>query len=218
MAESKEVKEHVIVLHGLALNRWWTAGLAESLKRAGYEVHNVSYPSRRRSFEALVDIFLKPLVDSIPGEKVHFAVHSMGGLLVRLYAKKYGVGRIGRVVMLGTPNKGSEVADFLRGLGLFKWYFGATGINLGTAAECLPGSLGPVGFECGVIAGTNHWFHFPTSFVARLPRPCDGIVSVESTRVDGMKAHVTCWADHSLMVWHPAVWKLTASFLREGRF
>ncbi len=212
------MKEHVIVLHGLALNKWWTAGLAHKLDTAGYNVHNISYPSREQGFEGLVDAFILPLVNAIPAEKIHFVVHSMGGILVRLYAKKYGAARIGRVVMLGTPNHGSEVADYLRDVGIFKWYFGSTGQSLGTTKSDLPASLGPVPFECGVIAGTNHWLHFPTGPLAGLSKPNDGIVSVESTKVEGMKDHITLSLDHSLMVWSPTVWKQAVSFLKNGRF
>ena len=211
-------KEHVVVLHGLALNRTWTMGLARSLKRAGYVVHNVSYPTRHQTFEALADEFLAPLVQGIPGDKVHFVVHSMGGLIVRLYAQRHGAQRIGRVVMLGTPNSGSQVADLLRNVGLFKWYFGTAGQCLGTQEQDLPSKLGPVPFECGVIAGTCSWLHFPIAQIAKIPVPNDGIVSVESSKVAGMKDHATVWADHSMMVWSPEVWRLAVSFLQDGRF
>jgi pimeloyl-ACP methyl ester carboxylesterase len=211
------MKEHVIVLHGLALNRWWTTGLAHTLEKEGYAVHNTSYPSRT-GFESIADTFLKPLIDSIPGEKVHFVVHSMGGLLVRLYAKKYGAARIGRVVMLGTPNHGSQVADALRDFGPFSWYFGSTGRDLCTDDAALHAGLGPVPFECGVIAGDCQWLHFPASLTAGIPGANDGIVSVESTKVEGMKDHITLWLDHSLMVWSPKAWAQVKAFLKSGRF
>src|SRR6185503_16017815 len=93
----RKMADHVIILHGLALNRLWMSGLAHSLKRRGYVVHNVTYPTLRLGFEDILEEHIKPLIDSIPGEKVDFAVHSMGGLLMRLYAQKYGTTRIGRV-------------------------------------------------------------------------------------------------------------------------
>jgi triacylglycerol lipase len=221
MAEAgqENMTKTAVVLHGLALNKWWTTGLAHSLEKDGYTVHNVSYPTRRKGFPLIVDEVIKPLIDGLPGGKVDFAVHSMGGLLLRIYAKKYGAGRIGRVVMLGTPNKGSEVADFLRDSGVFKWYFGdETGACLGTGCDDLPATLGPVPFECGVIAGDNAWFHFPMGALSNLAKPSDGVVSVESTKVEGMKDHVTLWLDHTLMVWSPKAWELTARFLRTGSF
>jgi triacylglycerol lipase len=211
-------RRHVVVLHGLAMNRLFMSGIAAHLERQGFAAHNVSYPSRAKSFESLVDEHLAPLVEGIDAPAVDFVAHSMGGLLVRLYAQKYGAAKIGRVVMIGTPNRGSEVADFIRRWQAFHWYFGAAGESLCTGNAGLHAALPPVPFECGVIAGDNHWLHVTTNFIVDVPRPHDGIVSVESTKVEGMKDHVTVFADHSLMVWSPRVWKLAAQFLDKGSF
>lgn len=207
----------VIVLHGIAMNRGWMAGMARHLKAGGYRVHSVSYPSRDKGFDALVDEHIAPLVDKIGG-KVNFVTHSMGGILVRRYAQKYGAEKIGRVVMIGTPNRGSEVADFLRHKSLYKWYFGEAGQGLGTSPGDVHASLPPIDFDCGVIAGENHYLHFPASYIVDIPRPNDGLVSVESTKVEGLRDHVTVFGDHSLLVWMPSVWKLTLHFLDTGRF
>jgi len=152
------------------------------------------------------------------GGKVDFVVHSMGGILVRRYAQKYGAEHIGRVVMIGTPNRGSEVADYLRHNPVFKWYFGTAGQGLGTTAADIHAALPPVDFDCGVIAGDNHYIHFPASYIVDIPRPNDGIVSVASTKVEGLADHVTVFGDHSLMVWMPSVWKLALQFLQTGKF
>lgn len=209
--------ETVIVLHGLGLNKYWMSGLAWSLKRHGYNVRNISYSSRQ-PFERIVDETVAALVNSQTAEKIHFAAHSMGGLLVRRYAEKYGTSRIGRVVMLGTPNHGSEAADFFYSWPLYRWLFRGTGEELVTGENGVAARLGPVTFECGVIAGNNHWFHFPAQLLFTLPKPNDGLVSVASTRIEGMKDHITLWLDHSLMVWHPVVWRQVPAFLKNGVF
>lgn len=210
--------KHVIVLHGLALDRLWMMGVARKLSSAGYTVHNISYPSRHKDFVAIVDDHIVPLIRALGVEKVDFVAHSMGGILVRIYAEHYGTANIGRVVMLGTPNHGSEAADYLKDVALFKWYFGYAGQNLGTSDKDMPAHLGPVKFECGVIAGSCHWCHFPTPFIVGMPRPNDGIVAVESTKVEGMKDHIVLNVDHSLMVWSPEVWRQAVTFLETGSF
>lgn len=210
--------EPVIVLHGLGLNKYWMSGIAWSLKRHGYDVRNISYSSRR-PFERIIDETIKTLVDTLPKEKVHFVAHSMGGLLVRRYAEKYGTVSIGRVVMLGTPNHGSEVADFFYSWTLYRWLFKGTGEELVTGKKGISSRLGPVTFECGVIAGDNHWLHFLSQFIFKnLPKPNDGLVSVASTRIEGMKDHIVLQFDHSLMVWYPSVWRQTLGFLKGGAF
>jgi triacylglycerol lipase len=208
----------VILLHGLWLDSFWMSGLSSSLARKGFAPHSLSYPSRDKTFARLVDEHLKPMIDIMPKGKIDFAAHSMGGLLVRLYARKYGTKRIGRVVMLGTPNNGSEMADSLRGLKAYQWYFGPAGQDLATAAAGFYDDLGPATFDCGVIAGTGGWMTPLTSLIANIPHPHDGLVSVASTRLDGMRGHVTLPVDHSMMVWDPAVWQLTQKFLDTGKF
>jgi len=213
----------VLVLHGITMNRQFMSGIAGHLKRKGREVINISYPSRAKSFEDLCDEFVVPAVNAALAKsasgKFDAVVHSMGGLLLRLYAEKYGADKIGRAVMIATPNHGSEVADYLRPRRVYKWYHGAAGQNLGTTKEDMPGRLkDKIEFDCGVIAGNNRWFHAPTTLLAKIPVPNDGIVSVASTKINGMKDHVEVWGDHTLMCWMPSVWKLASTYLATGKF
>jgi len=120
------------------------------------------------------------------------------------------------VVMMGTPNHGSEVADFLHDWPVFKQLFGYSGQNLGTHDTSLD-KLPPVNFECGVIAASSH-LQLPTGYVAGIPKPNDGVVSVASTKVEGMKDHTVISAEHSQMVWSPKAWKLAVKFLETGIF
>ena len=55
--------------------------------------------------------------------------------------------------MLAPPSQGSEVVDRLGGIFLYKWINGPAGLQLGTGPDSLPNRLGPVNFECGVLAG-----------------------------------------------------------------
>jgi pimeloyl-ACP methyl ester carboxylesterase len=211
-------RNHVVVLHGLGMNRFWMAGISGHLKKQGLNVHSISYPSRGESFETLVDAFVVPAVNAVPGHKVDFVVHSMGGILVRLYALRHGAARIGRVVMLATPNKGSEVAEAARGWPVLAWFGGAALQGLGTTPGDIHARLPAVNFDCGVIAGNNPWLHEVSAALLHVPKPNDGVVSVESTRVEGMKDHIVISADHSQIVWSPKAWRLTAGFLATGSF
>jgi triacylglycerol lipase len=217
-AKSAAAEKHVVVLHGLIVNKYFMTGISSYLKKHGYTVHSISYPTRAKSFEKLLDEHVAPFISGIPAKKIDFVVHSMGGIMVRMYALKYGAKRIGRVVMIGTPNQGSQVADFVCDMPAFKWYLGDAGKSLATKGG-IHAQLPPLNFECGVIAGDNHWFRLPRNMIIPdLPKPNDGAVSVESTKVAGMKEHTVISGDHSQMVWMPSVWKMSVAFLKNGSF
>ena len=51
----------------------------------------------------------------------------MGGLVIRALLNRYRPDNLGRVVQIGTPNHGSEVADFLKNDWLYRLFFGPAG-------------------------------------------------------------------------------------------
>jgi hypothetical protein len=117
--------------------------------------------------------------------------------------------------MLGPPNKGSEVVDRIGGWGLFRFLNGPAGNELGTNDRSVPNRLGRVAFELGVIAGDRsiNWINS-----LMIPGPDDGKVSVERTRVDGMREHIVLHTTHPFMMRNRNVLRCTLNFLRSGVF
>ncbi|WP_405049735.1 esterase/lipase family protein [Rhizobium sp. 1399] len=78
---------------------------------------NVDYPSTRYPIERLAQIVAEEVGDAAESNRegrLHLIGHSMGGLVIRAMLKDYRPSNLGRVVMIGTPNNGSQVADFLK--------------------------------------------------------------------------------------------------------
>lgn len=117
--------------------------------------------------------------------------------------------------MLAPPATGSEVADCLSPLSLYRWLYGPAGQQLTTHHDSGTGGTVP-DFELGVIAGTTGWPYLLGSLL--LPRPHDGRVSVERTRVDGMRDHLVLPATHSFIMRAPEVQRQVLHFLRHGGF
>ena len=216
MSESP-LKEYVVVLHGIA--RTWRSmrTLSRFLRRSGYEVLNVGYPSNRQSLEALVDHIYENInpVYKETHRKVNFVGYSLGGLLARAVIHKYRPTNLGRVVQLAPPNQGSEVADFWRNFFLFRWIFGQAGQDLGSKEKQFSRILGPVDFELGMIAGNCSWDPISSMMISG---PDDGKVSVASTRVEGLADHVTIPATHTFIIYNREAFNQTLHFLRHGCF
>ncbi len=193
--------------------------IQRALEAAGYAVLNLDYPSRHFRLDALAET-IHPAVARFAGANqgvLHVVAHSMGGLLARVYLARYRPARLGRVVMLGPPNGGSEVADFLRHWPLYRLVFGPAGQQHVTAPndEGLF-AFGAVDYELGVLAGDRPLI--PTISGLLLPGLNDGKVTVASTRLAGMKDHRTISTSHTRLAAHPKAIAATLRFLQDGRF
>ncbi len=211
-------RQVVVLLHGLARRPSSMAKLARALADAGYVPVNHGYPSRKHTIEELVDSYLKPLLDTLQAagaSRIHFVTHSLGGILLRQYVRRHGAALVGRAVLIAPPNHGSEIADRLRPLGLFRRFYGPAGQQLGTTSDQLPGQLPDADFDVGVIAGTRNWNPI---FKRWLPGPSDGTVSVESTRLGNSTGFIAIPATHLLIIRHPQAIALTLHFLANGSF
>ena len=147
---------NVILLHGLARTDMSMYKLEKVLAKQGYCVTNVSYDSRRGDIETLASKAIGPaLADCPPSHTIHFVTHSLGGILLRQYLSTNSIENMGRAVMLGPPNRGSELVDELRDVPGFDIINGDIGQQLGTSPDSVPNQLGPANFEVGIIAGTK---------------------------------------------------------------
>lgn len=209
----------VVLLHGLGRGPLAMKRLEHSLKARGYVVHNVRYDSKRHDIATLAESAIAPFLGpSSPHDRVHFVTHSLGGILVRQYLARHGASeRLGRIVMIAPPNRGSEIVDRLRGWSLYRWLNGPAGAELGTAPDAIPQTLGPVpsGVEVGVVAGDFSWNPLLS---ACIEGPNDGKVSLASTHVAGERDHVTVRSSHTWIMWRRTTADQVIAFLREGKF
>lgn len=214
-----QANEPVVLLHGLCRTERSMRPMQRALEREGFTVMNVDYPSRERSVEELGESVLAPVMEECRAKgatRVHFVAHSLGGILIRQYAANHPEAPIGRVVMLGPPNAGSEVVDCLGGWRLFSWINGPAGNELGTSETSAPNRLGPPRFEAGVLAGkySINWINS----LAMIEGPDDGKVSVERTKLDGMRDHLVLPTSHPFLMRNRKAIAQTAHFLRQGEF
>ncbi len=211
------MSDYVVLLHGIFRTKRSMSSLEKFLSAKGYHVLNVDYPSTKKPIEGLADVVGEALaVNKIdPSKKLHFVGYSLGGLIVRAYINKYRPENIGRVVLLGAPNKGSEIADFFLNISLYKFFYGPAGLQLGTDQSKFGNLYGAVDYELGIIAGDRS---IDPVLSLLIPGKNDGKVSVESTRLPGMKDHIVLHATHTFMPRNKIVKQQTAHFIETGAF
>ena len=218
---SAQAAETVVLLHGIAKTSSSMKPVEKALRAAGYEVLSMTYPSTKKNMTGIIEGLREaPLNQGFwdKAEKVHFVTHSMGGLVVQQYLNAYRgdlpAPKLGRVVMLAPPNGGSEVADLLHNLWPYQWYYGPAGQDLTTTSR-QQAVVEPY-YDLGIIAGTKEWMYIVAAFV--VPGASDGRVSVEKTKMSGMKDHMTVPATHTFIMDRSDVHRQVLSFLKDGAF
>lgn len=210
--------EGVLLLHGTARRASSMERIARHLRANGFATLNLDYPARKAALGVIADAIAPEVACFAEDiERLHVVTHSMGGLVARALITRHRPENLGRVVMLGPPNGGSEVADALHRTLAFRRVFGPSGRQLTTRRDPRTAALlGPVDYPLGIIAGDRSLY--PLESLLWLKGPNDGRVSVARTKVAGMSDHLTLHAAHPTMMWNARVIAQVLTFLRQGRF
>ncbi|MBV1883608.1 MAG: hypothetical protein KUG82_18345 [Pseudomonadales bacterium] len=186
------------------------------LSAEGYQPVNLGYPSRDYGIEILAEKAISPALKKCGGSKeINFVTHSLGGILVRQYLSTHEIPNLKYVVMLGPPNKGSEVVDKLQDVPGFHFINGDAGLQLGTGEFSLPNKLGAPKFNVGIIAG-NQSINWVLSSL--IPGRDDGKVSIERTKLEGMNDHIEISTTHPFMMKNKNVISQVIYYLKNGEF
>jgi len=208
-------KNLVLVLHGLGRTKAAMWLLATRIEDAGFEVKRLSYHSLNRSPEEVMLTINERIGAEImdTNRTVHFVGHSLGGLMIRAYLDSNRVAKLGRVVLLGTPNQGTVLIDKFRDTWWMKM-LGPMTQSLGTDSASFPSSIGSPYYPIGIIAGIKEIID--NDFI--LPGADDGLVPVRSTVLNGMTDLIIVDSGHLMMRFDKGVADQTVAFLMHGRF
>lgn len=103
----------VLLVHGYGCSRaaWWW--LRRRLEAQGWTVATINLEPIYADIEHYVDPLAQRIEEVLAATgagRLILVGHSMGGLVARAYVRRYGADKVCRVVTLGTPYGGSELA------------------------------------------------------------------------------------------------------------
>jgi Alpha/beta hydrolase family len=213
----------VVYVHGLWLNGWESTLLRHRLARQlACRALSFAYPSVAADLKENAAA-LAEFLGRTQATTLHLVGHSLGGLVILdLFESAVSRdGRLsngmsvppGRIVLLGSPVRGSRAARNLAELPFGRRIMGPT------ANEALLVEREPhwsCARDLGVIAGDLSMGF--GRLVGSFDAPNDGTVLVAETRIAGAKEHLTLHTSHSALVYSAIVARHTATFLRDGRF
>lgn len=209
----------VIVLHGLGEGRASMQPLAEHLRDTlDAVVLLVGYASTSADLEAHGRMLGRVIAGLPAASRVSFVGHSLGNLVVRRWmalADRADLARVDRMVMLGPPNRGSDLARSVAGVGALAALAEGAARDLVVDWRTVEPQLAVPPCEFGIVAGGRG---DNAGFSPFLAGDDDAVVRVEETRLDGADDFLLLPVHHAAMLRDPAVQRATAAFLREGRF
>ena len=202
----------IIMLHGLgrSANSLW---IAEQFFTAhDYEVHRLAYPSTKKDLGEL-DEQIRSEAQGLCPTTPNFLTHSRGGIILRVIKTTHPDFAVARVVMLGPPNHGSEIVDEWGDWKLFVQLNAPAGARFGR--DGIVTELPNVEFDLGIIAGSRSLNPYYSYLITG---PDDGKVSIEATKVAGMKDHIVLPVTHTFMMNSGEVLNQALHFFQNGYF
>jgi pimeloyl-ACP methyl ester carboxylesterase len=201
----------ILFVHGLWMHACVFALHRRRLHQMGRRSHAYSYPSLRGSLEGAADA-LAAFIARLERRPLHLIAHSLGGCVVLDMLARDRPDGVGRVVLLGSPTRGSYPAQQILRVPLLRHALGR--VLPQWLARAMP-QVDPA-LETGVIAGTRSIG--VGRIVPDLPKPNDGMVTVEETRWPGARDHIVLPVTHMQMLWSRACLTQAVRFVDSGAF
>jgi len=204
----------VVLLHGLGRSPLSMALLARRLERRGWATARLRYRSTTLTLDQALAQVVAPVARlGAEADAVHLVGHSLGGILALLLALRDPPPNLGRVVQIGSPNAGSEVAALAARLPGVPRLMGPvlSQLDKNVLSEPLP-----AGLELGCIAGSLPLI--PMARIAGAREPNDGTVTVRSALHPGATDSIVLRSSHGVLPFDLRAARQVDAFLRTGRF
>ena len=205
MKQTIDPNDIVVLVHGLAGSRLDMWPLGRRLKRRGYAVRNWTYRTIGQRIETHAERLAEDLLATagdMPAGKIHLVTHSMGGIIARKMFANHEIDKLGRVLMLAPPHRGSHAARKMAP------YFGWLTPSLKQLSDAedsfvnqLPNSFQSADIEFGIVEATK-----------------DRVIEQGAVLLDGYRDYARVKGHHGVLAWYPQTIQLAENFLVHGSF
>jgi len=118
----------IVLVHGIWMKGFEFAYLSHHLKKQGFNVYRFSYSSLFKTPEQNAER-LYQLVSSLKESEINLIAHSLGGIVVSHLFSKHRLSSASKIIMIGTPLKGSAAAHYLSQRWWLKWLLGKSTVK-----------------------------------------------------------------------------------------
>ncbi len=205
--------EAVVFVHGVWMTGAEMTVLRHRVRDCGYRVFQFRYPSLRkppRENAAALNAFLR----RIDAPVIHLVAHSLGGIVVLHLFDAFPDQKPGRVVLIGTPVRGSAAAREMTRHPWLRPLLGAS-VKQGLLGDA-PRWREPR--DLGIIAGTRGFGIGKVLTAGNLPEPNDGTVELAATETGGVTDRLELSHGHNALLFAKETAQAVCRFLEAGRF
>jgi hypothetical protein len=213
----------VVTLHGLGRSRDCMDLIGQYLSETDCTWINVSYASSRRSLDEHAQSLARVLENLEGVKEIDLVCHSLGNLVVRRYLGEAALPeprwkvdpRLRRMVMLGPPNNGAQLARLFKHNKLYGLVTGPSGKQLAVSWEAAQKQLATPTFAFGIIAGGRGNGHGSNPVI---DGDDDLVVAVDETRLAGAADFLVVPRFHGHLLEDEQVCECVVRFLKDGYF
>ena len=203
---------NVLLIHGILMNPLEMRFLGKQLEKSGFNVHYVFYQSVLKTPAQNAKI-IHSKIKNLKLPDLHIVAHSLGGIITMHLFDQFNDIPEGRVVMLGSPVKGSWVAQKVQ-----NWPV-VSPILARSMPNALSGKDIPewnTNRDWGMISGTRN--QGLGVLTGGLPEDGDGTVLLKETIHPKQTSQVSIHTSHTGLLFSKEVAVLTTQFLKTGTF
>lgn len=203
--------ERVVVVHGIWMHGVAMQVMSQLLERKGYRTHRVSYDFLGNSPAENAESLCEEIRALGPGP-VHLVGHSLGGIVILHLLHAHPELDIDKIVLLGSPVRGSDVARRMHENSLLRPLLGRS-----VEQGLLGGAPGYDGRRpLGIITGSGRFG--AASLFYPLSGESDGVVAESETLLEHATDRITVPRTHSALIFSRTCAEHVARFLATGSF